>query len=141
MVYSRREACLLLPALMAFKAQASATGALPSKVYHFQSLTAQAEGPNQFRPIFDGATHNGFHIELHATDLAPGAMPHPPHHHVHEEIFLIREGTLLVTIAGRESTLEAGDVAYIASGDEHGIRNTGTTHAQYFVFEVGTDRT
>jgi len=139
MDYSRRELCMLLPALLALKPQASATGALASKVYHFESLTAQADGANTFRAIFDGATHSGFHIALHATDLAPGAMPHPSHHHVHEEIFLIREGTLLVTIAGRDSTLGPGGVAYIRSGDEHGIRNTGTTHAHYFVFELGSD--
>jgi mannose-6-phosphate isomerase-like protein (cupin superfamily) len=131
---------MLLPALMAFKAQASAAGVLASKVYHFDGLRAQADGPNTFRAIFDGATHTGFQIALHATDLAPGAMPHPPHHHVHEEMFLIREGTLLVTIAGHESTLQAGDVAYVASGDEHGIRNTGSTPARYFVFEMGSDR-
>ena len=138
MDYSRREMCLLLPALtMAFKAQGSSAQVLPSKAYAFESLKAQADGPNKFRPILDGETHDGFHIELHSTDLAPGAMPHPPHHHVHEEIFLVREGTVVVTISGRESTLGPGGVAYVASGDEHGIRNTGTTHAQYFVFELG----
>lgn len=139
MDYSRRELCLLLPALMAFKAQPSAKGVLPSKAYPFASLTPQADGPNVFRSVFDGATHDGFHVALHATDLAPGSMPHPPHHHVHEEIFLIQQGTLLVTIAGRDSTLGPGGVAYIRSGDEHGIRNTGTTHAHYFVFELGSD--
>ena len=141
MDYSRRELCILLPALMALKPQASSEGMLASKVYHFESLKAQADGGNTFRPIFDGTTHSGFHIALHATDLAPGAMPHPPHHHVHEEIFLIQQGTLQVTIAGRDSTLGPGGVAYIRSGDEHGIRNTGTTHAHYFVFELGSDRT
>ena len=140
MDHSRRELCMLLPALMALKPQASAAGALASKVYHFKRLTAQADGGNTFRAIFDGATHSGFYVALHATELAPGAMPHPPHHHVHEEIFLIREGTLLVTISRQESTLGPGDVAYVASGDEHGIRNTGSTVARYFVFELGTDR-
>ena len=140
MDHSRREVCLLLPGLMALKAQAASPGALPSKVYPFESLAAQASGPNRFRAVFDGTTHDGFHIALHATDLEPGAVPHPPHHHVHEEIFLIREGTLRVTIAGRDSTLGPGDVAYVSSGEEHGIRNTGATLARYFVFELGSDR-
>ncbi len=135
---SRREMCLLLPALMALKAQGSSISVLPSKAYPFESLKAQADGQNKFRPIFDGATHDGFHIALHATDLAPGAVPHPPHHHVYEEIFLIREGTVVVTIAGRQSTLGPGSVAYVASGEVHGIRNEGSTHAQYFVFEMGS---
>jgi mannose-6-phosphate isomerase-like protein (cupin superfamily) len=136
---SRRELCMLLPALMAFKPQASGTGVLASKIYRFESLTARADGSNTFRAILDGTTHDGFRLELHETDLAPGAMPHPPHHHVHEEIFLIREGTVQVTIAGRSSTLGPGSVAYVASDAEHGIRNTGTGHARYFVFELGSD--
>lgn len=141
---SRREMCLLLPAMpalmTALKAQGSSTSVLPSRAYPFESLKPQADGPNKFRPIFDGTTHEGFHVSLHASDLAPGAMPHPPHHHVYEEIFLVREGTVVVTIAGRESTLGPGGVAYVASNDEHGIRNAGPTHAQYFVFELGSDR-
>jgi len=88
----------------------------------------------------DGVTHTGFHIELHETDLAPGSRPHPPHHHLHEEIFLIRQGTVEVTIAGKSSSLGPGSVAYIASNVEHGIRNAGDQHAQYFVLALGTDR-
>jgi mannose-6-phosphate isomerase-like protein (cupin superfamily) len=137
---SRRELCILLPAVLAFKDQAAAPrSVLPSKVYPFDRLPVQASGSNELRPVLDGTTHDGFHIELHETDLAAGAMPHPPHHHVHEEIFLVREGTLLVTVNGRESTMGAGGVAYIGSGEEHGIRNTESTHARYFVIALGSD--
>jgi mannose-6-phosphate isomerase-like protein (cupin superfamily) len=139
MDHSRRELCLMLPAVLAFKGQSS-RAVLPSKAYPFDALPARASGGNQFRPVLDGTTHDGFHIELHETDLAPGGMPHPPHHHVHEEIFLMREGTLLVTINGRDSTIGPGSVAYVASGEEHGVRNTGSTHARYFVLELGSDQ-
>jgi mannose-6-phosphate isomerase-like protein (cupin superfamily) len=76
---------------------------------------------------------------MHETDLAPGAMPHPAHHHAHEEVFLVREGTLEVTITGRASRLGPGSVAYVASNEEHGIRNPETTHTQYFVIALGTE--
>jgi quercetin dioxygenase-like cupin family protein len=140
MDHSRRELCFLLPALLAFKDQGPSGGALPSKVYAFGRLPTQTSAGNEFRPVLDGTTHDGFHVELHETDLAPGAMPHPPHHHGHEEIFLVREGTLLVTVSGRESTIGAGGVAYISSGEEHGIRNAGTSHAKYFVLALGSDQ-
>lgn len=139
MDHSRRELCLLLPAVLAFKGQASSTGVLPSKVYPFESLRVQSSGPNAFRPVFEGSTHEGFRIALHETDLAPGARPHPPHHHPNEEIFLVREGTLVVTIGGHDSTLRSGDVAYVSSGEEHSIRNSGSNPARYFVFELGSD--
>jgi mannose-6-phosphate isomerase-like protein (cupin superfamily) len=139
MDYTRRELCLLLPALVTSNARGSEAKGLPSKVYGFESLPLQASGQNAFRAIFGGKTHEGFRVALHETDLAPGAMPHPPHHHEYEEIFLIREGLLQVTIGERNSTLSPGSVAYVASNEEHGIRNVGNTHAQYFVLELGTE--
>jgi quercetin dioxygenase-like cupin family protein len=76
-------------------------------------------------------------IELHITELAPGEAPHPPHHHVHEEMVILHQGTLEVTIMGRSVTLGPGSVTYVASGEEHGWRNVGTTQAQYYVLALG----
>ncbi|MGH9452546.1 MAG: cupin domain-containing protein [Terriglobia bacterium] len=141
MNFSRRELCLLLPAILAAPSGFPAGDhVLAAAAYPFDALSAQHEGRNLFRPVLEGATHTGVHIELHETDLAPGSRPHPPHHHLHEEIFLIREGTLEVTIAGKSSRLGSGSVAYIASNIEHGIHNVGDNHAQYFVLALGTDR-
>jgi mannose-6-phosphate isomerase-like protein (cupin superfamily) len=138
MNFSRRELCSLLPALLAAIPSAAAGDAtLPAAPYPFQDLPVRRQGENVFRPVLDGATNDGAHIELHETDLAPGSRPHPPHHHAHEEIFLIREGTVDVTIAGKDTTLGPGSVAYIASNVEHGIRNAGKDHAQYFVLALG----
>jgi mannose-6-phosphate isomerase-like protein (cupin superfamily) len=138
--YSRREWCFLLPALLAQVHPASASDqVLPAEAYPFRGLTAHAEGKNTFRPVFDGETHSRYHIELHETALAPGGAPHPPHHHVHEEIFMIRQGDLDVTIAGKTTRLGSGGVAYVASNVEHGIRNGGHMRAQYFVLALGSD--
>jgi quercetin dioxygenase-like cupin family protein len=136
---ARRELCLLLPALVALKAGGSDTTVLPSKVYSFESLPIHASEQNAFRPVLEGKTHEGFRVALHESNLAPGAMPHPPHRHAHVEVFLIREGSLQVTISGQSSSLGPGSVAYVASNEEHGIRNTGNSHAEYFVLELGTE--
>lgn len=140
MNFSRRDLCLLLPGIFAGVPILATDGrTLPAAAYPFQDLPVHTQGSNRFRPVLDGATHTGFPIELHETDLAPGSRPHPPHHHVHEEIFLIREGIVEVTIAGKSSSLGPGSVAYIASNVEHGIRNAGGHHAQYFVLALGND--
>jgi quercetin dioxygenase-like cupin family protein len=143
MAISRRELCLLLPALLAAASPAHAArgGVLPARAYPFRDLPVRGRGGNQFRPVLDGETHTGFHIELHETQLAPGARPHPPHHHVHEEIFLIREGTLAVTLGGETRRIGPGSVAFVASDVEHGVRNVGSSYAEYFVIALGTDRT
>ena len=142
MEFSRRELCLLVPALLAAAPAALPADAetLPPKIYPFSELTGHGHGGAETWPVLNGLTHSGFHIELHETQLAPGARPHPPHHHVHEEIFLIREGNVTVTINGKSTAIGPGGVAYIASNVEHGIVNTGHSDARYFVIALGSDR-
>jgi mannose-6-phosphate isomerase-like protein (cupin superfamily) len=144
MDHSRRACCLSLPALLLSAAAAAKRtedriGNLASKAYTFENLPVHAGGQNNLRPVLQGATHAGWPIELHESDLAPGGIPHPPHHHLHDEMFLVREGTLEVVISGRASRLGPGSVAFIASNEEHGIRNAGTGRAQYFVLALGKD--
>jgi len=105
----------------------------------FDQLPVHVNGPNTARPILDGVSHSGTHLEVHETSLAAGAMPHPPHHHVHEELFLISNGTLEVTIAGKATTIGPGSAAFVHSGEEHGVRNVGQETAQYFVVAVGSE--
>ena len=140
MNHTRRNVCRLLPALMASLGIAREKTPLPSSALRFEELPVRKDGGNSFRAILEGTTHGGFPLEVHETDLAPGGMPHPPHRHVHEEMFLIREGTVEITIAGRSSRLGPGSAAFVASNEEHGIRNAGTTHAQYFVIALGNDK-
>jgi quercetin dioxygenase-like cupin family protein len=137
--YSRRDLSLLLPALAAAHATAQ-TPALPSKTYSYPDLPVKVNGANRQRAVFDGATHSGFPVNLHMTELGPGQAPHAPHHHVHEEMIMIHQGTLEVTIAGRVSTLGPGSIAYVASGEEHGWRNVGTGSANYFVIALGQEK-
>jgi quercetin dioxygenase-like cupin family protein len=138
MKYSRRELTILFSAL-ATRELAAQNQALQSKTYAFGDLQVHTNGPNLSRPILNGDTHAGVPIELHMTELAPGQAPHPPHHHVHEEMVIIHQGTLEVTITGRIVNLGPGSVAYVASGEEHGWRNVGTTQAQYYVLALGRD--
>jgi quercetin dioxygenase-like cupin family protein len=91
------------------------------------------------RAVLEGATHAGVPIELHITELAPGEAPHPPHHHVHEEMILILEGTVEVAILDRHATLGPGSSAFVASNEQHGWRNVGNGAARYFVLALGRD--
>lgn len=139
MTFSRREICLMLSTLATGPGLAVETAALPSKIYRFEDLPVRKNGGNQSRPLLSGALHDGKYLESHETSLAPGSMPHPPHHHLHEEMFLVREGTIEATISGQSTRVGPGSVIFVASNDEHGIRNVGTTAAQYFVVALGKD--
>ena len=116
MVITRREICLLLPAALSAAAAPLANAgeqdnSLPSGGYSFEKLAVKT-GPSglQTREAFKGKLATGESIETHATTLPPGAMPHPPHHHVHSEMFLMREGTLELTVNGTSYRLEPGGV-------------------------------
>ena len=138
MKYSRRDLGLLFPALAATRA-AGQTTALPSKIFRFEDLAVRSSGPNRMRAVLEGVTHAGVPIELHITELAPGEAPHPPHHHVHEEMILMLEGTVEVTIRDHSASIGPGSSAFVASNEQHGWRNVGNNAARYFVLALGRD--
>ena len=141
MSWSRRDFSLMLPTLLSsLRLRADEQGRLPSEVYIFQNLPVRHSDKLEFRPIVTGKTVDGCKIAVHESALAPRSEPHPPHRHNGEEIFLMLEGTLEVTINGKSSRLSRGSVAFIGSGDEHGIRNPGETLARYYVVELGPQR-
>jgi len=139
MTYTRRDMCRLVAALAATPGVAAQKAVLPGKAYPYDEMPARKNGVNEFRPILSGYLHDGCYVEAHQTRLAPGAMPHPPHRHAHEEMFLVREGTIEVTINGQTTRLGPGSVGFAGSNEEHGIRNPGPAPAEYFVIALGKD--
>jgi quercetin dioxygenase-like cupin family protein len=117
----------------------AAENVLPSQMHRFEDLPVKVSGKNSSRAVLKGETHSGFPIEMHMTELGPGMAPHPPHHHVHEEMILVQSGTVEVTISGKKANLGPGSSAYVASNEEHGWRNIGEGPALYFVLALGRD--
>jgi mannose-6-phosphate isomerase-like protein (cupin superfamily) len=137
MSITRRQMSAILPAAFLLKAFAADDVGLQSATYPFDKLEVKTTKVSQIRDILQGKTATGETIEVHETVLSPGGMPHPPHHHVHSEMFLLREGNIEVTINGKSYPLSGGSVAFIGSNDEHGIKNVGATPATYFVIAIG----
>jgi len=139
MELTRRKACLSLLLLSRATARASQLASLTSKTYRFEDLPVNKEKQVTYRDILEGRTHTGDYLEAHETVLEPTAMPHPPHRHVGEELFLISKGTLEITIAGKGTRPGPGSAFFIASNEEHSIRNVGDTAAQYFGITLGQE--
>src|SRR5438128_1000097 len=115
---SRRDLGLILPALAAATASAQENKMLrspaQSTAFLFDKLPVKVNGQNKSRAVMTTELHSGFPIELHMTELAAGQAPHPPHHHVHEELLLLKEGTLDATIKGETTRITAGSILFLA---------------------------
>ena len=138
---TRREMLFLLSGLassaVALEALPSQDSSLLSTTYPFSELPMKNTNGAEIRAVLKGKLATGETLEVHETTLPPGAMPHAPHHHVHSEMWLIREGTVQLTINGTSHVIGPGSVGFVHSNDEHGIKNVGTTPAIYFVVAVG----
>jgi len=145
MKVTRRRLALLLPAIgptvvRSQQASTSRAGTLPSKAIKFEDMPVKVRGQNKTRAILDGETHSGFPVEVHETELPAGGSPHPPHQHISEEMFLIQEGLLDVTVNGNTTRLTPGSVFYVNSNDLHGVSNPGPKGARYFVVALGAKK-
>jgi mannose-6-phosphate isomerase-like protein (cupin superfamily) len=139
---TRREMCLLLPGLLPVAGKLQAFGqdkTLASGAFFFDKAPMHVANNNaQVRMMLRGKLATGEGLEVHQTTLPPGGAPTATtHHHPHSEMWLIREGTIELTVNGKNFRLEPGSVGFVASNEEHGITNVGTTPAQYFVVAVG----
>jgi len=139
MLLTRRELTMLMPAMAAAIQTPVATEIGASQAIRREDITPSVNGPMASRQMLRTRTHSGYRIDMHETELPAGQAPHPPHQHVHEEMMLIREGTMEVTIAGATTRLGPGSCVYVASNQMHGWRNAGTTTARYFVLALGED--
>ena len=76
-------------------------------------------------------------LEIHETIQEPGAEHEPTDKHLHNEIWLVREGTAELTINGITRRMSAGDIGIVTAGDLHYVRNAGPGRCAYFVVTLG----
>src|SRR5206468_5964325 len=134
MDFSRRELGALIAAAKAVPQDAE----LHSAGYEFGSLPEHrsANGKTTSRSVFRGITTRGQRLTMHITELAAGEAPHPPERQAHDEVIVIREGTLEATLNGKGVRLGPGSVIFSAYKELNGWRNVGTTPAQYYVLSL-----
>jgi len=115
---------------------AQKTDSLEPKAYSWNKLEAIKEDTRVRRQILDGGTTSLANFEVHASTLEPGKAPHPPHKHEdQEELMIVKEGTVKITINGTSKILGPGSIAFAMPGDEHGIENAGNTQATYLILK------
>lgn len=114
---------------------------LGSTVFQWENLTVRPTGNGVRRDVTDGPTATFGRFESHVTTLNAGLMSHPPHQHAQEELIILRDGTLDVTIDGVTRRAGPGSLFFFAANDFHNVTNVGDTPATYFVFNFATAAT
>src|SRR5207248_2904500 len=56
-------------------------------------------------------------LASHVTTLNPGQAPHPAHKYPEEELTIVRQGTLEVTLNGQATRVETGGMIFCASNE------------------------
>jgi uncharacterized cupin superfamily protein len=83
-------------------------------------------------PAFTGATADLANVSCHASALAPGRSPHPPHTHPEEELLLMLTGEADLELPDRGTTpLRPGEFVYYPTGFAHTLRATSAGPATY----------
>jgi quercetin dioxygenase-like cupin family protein len=72
-------------------------------------------------------------LEIHISTLKPGQSPHAPHKHEHEELLIVKEGTLETFQNGATRRVGPGGIIFQASNEMHNVTNVGQTPAVYYV--------
>lgn len=78
-------------------------------------------------------------LETHITRLDPGKQT-TPDRDPNDEVCILREGQVEVTVNGISSRMNAGSLMYWAPTDQRNFRNIGTTRASYLVIRATSDK-
>ena len=115
---------------------AQKTDSLPARVYELEKIKPEKEATRIVKHVMEGTTTSLSYFEVHTTTIEPGKATHPPHvHDDMEELMIVKDGQLKVTIKGESNILGAGSIAFAMPGDEHVIENVGNTKGTYYVFK------
>jgi (S)-ureidoglycine aminohydrolase len=120
--------CLLCSPLLAQHAP------IVSQAYHWDDAKMTSTDIRERRHFLQGSTRDLEYLEMHATTLDGGHSLHPPHSHEdREELIIVKEGSVKMTIGGESRELGPGSVAVVMPGDRHGLENTGTVPAVFYI--------
>jgi quercetin dioxygenase-like cupin family protein len=115
---------------------------IPSAVYAWDDLEVEKRETGERRHVFKGSTEAFEYLQVHASTVEPETAAHAAHtHDDREELIIVKEGTVELSINGESAVLPAGSVALALPGDSHGIQNAGDVPATYFIIRWRTKET
>src|SRR5256885_6426338 len=131
---------LSLAMLVASVATASSIAALiaqrpvrKSTVYDWSTADTKPNDWGAVRQVMRTPTPTLDELEIHISTLAPGKSPHAPHQHQHEELLIVKDGTLETFQSGARRKVGPGGIIFQASNELHNVTNVGQFPSTYYV--------
>ncbi|MCL4534775.1 MAG: cupin domain-containing protein [Bacteroidetes bacterium] len=94
------------------------------KVRHYRQAEAEQEMPGVAMRTVIGAKEGAPHFAMRVFEVQPNAST-PLHHHQWEHEVFVVSGQGVVAAADGERAIGAGDVVYVAPGEQHAFANRG----------------
>ena len=107
---------------------------IESGIYGWKNLPVKVEEGRETRHVMEGTSAHFEYLEIHATTQMPGIKPRPAHANEDiEEIIIVKEGKLQMTIGDQTAILGAGSVMLVPPQTMHALENIGDTNLTYYV--------
>jgi (S)-ureidoglycine aminohydrolase len=107
---------------------------LPSGVYSWSKAKVQKAGNIERRQVLNGSTLDLVNLEIHTSTLLPGDINHPPKASPNaEELIIIKEGSVKVTVEDSTKTVGPGGLILLVAGDKQSMVNTSDKPVTYYV--------
>jgi XRE family transcriptional regulator, regulator of sulfur utilization len=104
-----------------------------STVYAWSTADAKTNDWGAVRQVMRAPTPTLEELEIHISTLDPGKSPHAPHQHQHEELLIVKDGTLDTFQSGATRRVGPGGIIFQASNELHNVTNVGPSPATYYV--------
>ncbi|ALJ01484.1 hypothetical protein DC20_15030 [Rufibacter tibetensis] len=110
------------------------TDTLPSGVYNPDRVKPRSSTGVQAKPKVQGSTTDLAGFSYHTSTLPPGKINHPPRALPNrEELIVVKEGQLQITINDSSKVLGPGSIALIVAGDKQSFQNVSDKPVTYYV--------
>jgi (S)-ureidoglycine aminohydrolase len=134
---------ILYIVVMCFMTLSSVAQLQPVKsgIYKWAELPVKMDAEREVRSVFKGTCPRFKSMEIHATTQKQGAKPRPAHaNEDREELIIVKEGKLKVTIGAQSAVLGAGSIVLLLPQEMHTLENIGDGPLTYYVMRYQSEK-
>ena len=114
---------------------------LTSQIFEWSSLTPTPIPNGERRMVVDGSTPTIDLLHVHVTSLAVGQVSGEAVRHPRDEVLIVKEGDVEVSLDGTTKVVGPGAILVFMSGAVTRLKNVGSRPATYYVTYWETSKT